>query len=162
MLLAPNSPGNPSGRWVVGGRPDRAYFSLDDTGVRALLNAKFNVFRDRVHDDITAGAESKHQRVAGVPDCYYQVDATGNFVVNAAQRANNDAGRTQMPVIFWSIEDGLRRTVPSRRDGIRGQRRDLPARAAADGGNRGADPLDFNGTTCAAFTRAGSTVSRSA
>ncbi|MBL9200989.1 MAG: TonB-dependent receptor [Opitutaceae bacterium] len=106
-VLSPAATNNPTGKWATGGRPSFGQFGSRQKGIRALLDAKFDLLRGRIKNSLTVGAESTKAELLGSnPVNFYLVDANGQFAVNRANIANNDAGRTLIPITYWSLEDG--------------------------------------------------------
>lgn len=106
-VLSPAATANPTGKWATGGRPSYGQFGTRQRGIRALLDAKVDLWRGRIRNSLTVGAESTTAEYLGSnPVNFYLVDSSGNFVVNRANIANNDAGRTLIPITYWSLEEG--------------------------------------------------------
>lgn len=113
-VLAPNATGNPTGKWATSGRIRGNNQYALQRGLRVLLNARFDLWGERLKNNVTVGFDTTRQtQVALGGFRYYLVDASGNFVVNAAQGGNGDAGRTEMPVQYWSLQDGGKTLFPS-------------------------------------------------
>lgn len=105
-VLSPTATGNTTGKWAVNGRIRQNGQYAVQRALRVLLNARFNLWRERIKNNLTVGFDASRQyQIALGGYRYYRVDGSGNFVVNTAQAGNADAGRTEMPVQLWTLED---------------------------------------------------------
>lgn len=116
-LRAPLTGGNPLNAWAVGYRPGGSEVRVPSMGVRMTLNAKFKL-TNMTRNELIFGGE---KTVSGFPRGrnfnynYYEVDGSGNFIVNPAQLNTADGGRNLMPVQWVDISSGIAGYVdPSR------------------------------------------------
>lgn len=107
-LLPPTrTPLNPTGKWAFGYRPFYTAFGQGERSFRAQFAADFALWRKKIKNSFLFGGEDRTATVNFSNYDFYQLDAAGNFVVNRANIANAQSGRTQMPVQYYSVEDGL-------------------------------------------------------
>jgi outer membrane receptor protein involved in Fe transport len=98
VLTAPGLSGNPTGVWAI------QFTNLQDTrflqdhqGFRAVATAEFDALRG--HHQLIGGAENNRpHNVFGVWR-YYELDASGQTVVNPAQVTNINLGRNQLSTL---------------------------------------------------------------
>ena len=116
-LLPPTrTPLNPTGKWAFGGRPYGVNFGVQSRGLRAQAVATFDVWKGRLKNSLTFGAEERTDWTVRIVGNFYQMGANGEPVVDRAQINNANAGRTLIPVAYWSVEDSLRGVWGSKTD----------------------------------------------
>jgi outer membrane receptor protein involved in Fe transport len=94
-LTAPGRSGNPTGDWAI------QFTNLQDSrwrqynqGFRAVATAEFDFIGGR--HQIVTGAENNLPDARGENWRYYEADANGKPIVNAAQALNANLGRTRL------------------------------------------------------------------
>lgn len=102
---SPSDPANPTGRWAVGARLGGQDFMTANDSWRALLTMDFTTWG--VEHRLLLGADSGRSRMKFRSTQFYLVDAAGDFVVNRAQIAGDHAGRTLLPMQWFSVEDSF-------------------------------------------------------
>lgn len=103
-LRRPNDSANGlPGQWALGYQLGTSNFFQEQQGLRGTLTYDFTFLAGAKHQ-LIGGADRKKSEDFLTPRRYYLVDGAGAFVVNAAQRNNAEAGRTLMPIVWYSIE----------------------------------------------------------
>jgi hypothetical protein len=107
-ILAPGASTNPYPHsWAEGVRLRPSAQTQENEGIRLSGAYKFKVLRGK--HELVAGAERRLKRVEnGKGYRFYEVDASGQFVINRALADNTDAGRTEMPIIYLNLDEGFR------------------------------------------------------
>jgi len=112
-MLAPNNATNPTGDWAM-----TQATSLNDRttdgparikSVRASLIASNLFFKGAVKSDTILGADFSRRDDASIDYYYYQTDASGQTIVNAATASNLEFGRTVLGTptrLIWAVGDG--------------------------------------------------------
>ena len=107
-LLPPTrTPLNPTGQWAIGYLPSFGEYGSAERAYRAQFVADFALWRNRVRNKFNVGAEDKLGTINFGTHRFYRLDAAGNFIVNPASANNAEAGRTLMPVQYYSVEGSL-------------------------------------------------------
>jgi outer membrane receptor protein involved in Fe transport len=107
-LLPPTRiPLNPTGKWAVGYLPSRGAYSSTERSFRGQFVASFDLARGRIRNNLNFGAEDKTGAISFETYRYYRLDAAGNFIVNPANVNDAEAGRTGIPVQYYSVEGSL-------------------------------------------------------
>lgn len=107
-LLPPTrTPLNPTGQWAVGYLPSFGEYGSAERSYRAQLVADFELGRKLARNKFNFGAEDKRGTINFGTHRFYRLDAAGNFIVAPANTNNAEAGRTLMPVQYYSVEGGL-------------------------------------------------------
>ncbi len=107
-LRAPLTGGNPLNAWAVGYSPGGNQIYQTNDGLRALLTANFAVTR-HTRNSLVVGAETVRTPAYGqnFNANFYEVDASGNFIVNATQLNTANAGRNPIPIQWVDISTHL-------------------------------------------------------
>jgi outer membrane receptor protein involved in Fe transport len=107
-LLPPTrTPLNPTGKWAIGYLPSHGDYGSMERSFRAQFVADFGLWRKRIKNKFTFGAEDKNGVINFATYRFYQLDSSGNFIVNPANINNSEAGRTGIPVQYYSVEGSL-------------------------------------------------------
>jgi outer membrane receptor protein involved in Fe transport len=106
-LMAPTFASNPTGKWAMGGTPAFQQYGSAERSLRSQFVAEFDLLRRQIKNKFNFGAEEKLGVINFSSARYYKLDAAGNAVFNPANRNNNEAGRTEIPVQYYSVENGL-------------------------------------------------------
>ena len=163
-LQAPLAGGNPLNAWAVSYRPGGSEVRATEWGLRGTLNADFRLTR-HTRNQLILGVERvdyPHYR-QNMSYNYYEVDASGAFLVNRTQLNTANAGRTLMPNQWIDVARNLGGFVDPRRPRsytISGrtyvwdyQKYPNPAFATPE------NPLGFNGGSTGANQDAGQSAS---
>ena len=107
-LLPPTrTPLNPTGKWAVGYLPSMGTYGSTERSFRGQFVAEFDLWRRQVKNKLNFGAEDKTGTINFETYRFYRLDAAGNFVVNPANLNDAEAGRTGIPVQYYSVEGSL-------------------------------------------------------
>jgi len=106
-LMAPTFASNPTGKWAMGGTPAWQQYGSAERSLRTQFVAEFDLWRGRIKNKFNFGAEEKLGVINFSSARYYKLDAAGNAIFNPANRNNNEAGRTEIPFQYYSVESGL-------------------------------------------------------
>lgn len=115
-LQAPLAGGNPLNAWAVSYRPGGSEVRATEWGLRGTLNADFRLTR-HTQNQLILGVERvdyPHYR-QNMSYGYYEVDASGAFLVNRAQLNTANGGRTLMPNQWVDVAQNLGGFVDPRR-----------------------------------------------
>lgn len=105
-LLPPTRVTNPTGKWAVGYTPSGGDYGSAERSLRAHFVADWNA-GSWLKNKLNFGAEDKIGTINFRTYRYYRLDASGNFIVNPVNVNDSNAGRTEMPVQYTSVESGL-------------------------------------------------------
>jgi outer membrane receptor protein involved in Fe transport len=107
-LLPPTrTPLNPTGRWAVGYIPSYGVYGSRERSLRGQFVAEFPLWRGRIGNKFNLGLEDKSGTINFETARFYRVDGAGNFIVNPANANDAEAGRTGLPVQYYSVEGSL-------------------------------------------------------
>jgi outer membrane receptor for ferric coprogen and ferric-rhodotorulic acid len=106
-LSAPLTNGNPLNTWAIAYRPAGIKQHQINEGMRALLTADVPV-GNFLTNSIVLGSALTDNPGYQISQNYYQVDSSGNFVVNAATATNADSGRTLIPIQWVDVQNNQR------------------------------------------------------
>ena len=100
-LVPPGLSGNPTGDWAVQLSPSIDPIRMENKSWRALANLTLPELRF-VKSDLAIGGQHTYFNQIQPTERWYQIDANGNFVVNAAQANNASSGRTAIGNLWWA------------------------------------------------------------
>ncbi|MBL9198932.1 MAG: TonB-dependent receptor plug domain-containing protein [Opitutaceae bacterium] len=101
LLTPPGLGGNPTGEWALQLSPSVNPFRTSDRVWRGIANMKLPTIRGVKHE-LTLGAETRTRKSDQLAERWYEIDASGQFIRNAAQLNNGNSGRTVMPSVWWA------------------------------------------------------------
>lgn len=107
-LLPPTrTPLNPTGKWAIGYLPSFGAYGSAEKSFRTQVVAEFDLWRKQIKNKLNFGGEDKIGTINFETYRFYRLDAAGNFLVNPANANDAEAGRTGIPIQYYSVEDGL-------------------------------------------------------
>ncbi len=109
-LVAPGRAGNPLGTWGVSFRPADTLQTWVRRGVRGAFSADFELFQGGARNQLLVGGEYSEAINDWRPYSYYQADGNWNPIVNPAQATTATLGRQQIPVQWFSVQEGPARS----------------------------------------------------
>lgn len=100
-LTPPGLGANPTGDWAVQLTPTVDPIRTREKAWRAIANLELPKWR-WLKNEFSLGAETRWNTSRQLAERWFELDASGNFVRNAAALNNGTSGRTMMPNLWWN------------------------------------------------------------